>query len=383
LHTRILKQETLRDFFQLWPEKFSNKTNGVTPRRWLRNCNPELSALLTDLSGNEDWVTDLEQLSNLELLRSDDEIMRRLIAIKKNNKKRLADYLLATEGLSVNPDSVFDVQIKRLHEYKRQLLNALLILDQYFQLKDNPGMDMTPCTFIFGAKAAPGYFRAKAIIKFITEIARLVNRDPAMKDRLQVIFMHNYSVSRAERIFPASDVSEQVSTVGLEASGTGNMKFMMNGAVTIGTCDGANIEIAEAAGYDNNYIFGCKIENFAQTKGYYNPQWQYNNIPGLRRCVDTLVNGTFNDSGSGMFQDLFNSLLYGSNWQPADPFYVLGDFEEYRNTRQQMLRDYRNEMLWARKCWSNIVNCGRFSSDRTIREYASDIWHIKGRPILP
>ncbi len=381
LHTRILQQETLREFYQLWPEKFSNKTNGVTPRRWLRLCNPDLAELLTELSGSDGWITDLEQLSHLKPLREDDEVMRRLIAIKKKNKRRLADYLQKSEGLTVDPDSLFDVQIKRLHEYKRQLLNALLILDQYYEIKEHPEQNFTPCTYLFGAKAAPGYFRAKAIIKFINEIAKLVNRDPAMQGRLKVLFIHNYNVSRAELLFPAADVSEQISTVGLEASGTGNMKFMMNGAVTIGTCDGANIEIADAVGMENCYIFGCKVEDFPKTKGYYNPQWQYHHIPGLRRIVDTLIDGTFNDSGSGMFQDLYNGLLYGSNWQPADPYYVLGDFDEYRNTRKKLISDYNNEMEWARKCWSNITSSGLFSSDRTIREYASGIWHIDVKSI--
>ena len=381
LHTRILQNDTLRDFYQLWPEKFSNKTNGVTPRRWLRLCNPELAALLTELSGSEAWVTDLGQLAKLEPLRQDDAVMHRLMAIKSHNKQRLADYFLKHEGLAINPESLFDVQIKRLHEYKRQLLNGLLILDQYFRLKDNPEQVTVPCTYIFSAKAAPGYFRAKAIIKFINEISRMINRDPVTEGRLRVHFIGNYNVSRAELIFPAADVSEQISTVGLEASGTGNMKFMMNGALTMGTCDGANLEIAETVGDKNSYIFGCKLEDFPQTKAYYNSQWQYQNIPGLRRCVDTLVDGTLSDSGTGMFQDLYNSLLYGSNWQPADPYYVLGDFEDYRNTRKQLILDYSNELEWARKCWTNITLSGRFSSDRTIGEYATGIWKVEAAPI--
>lgn len=381
LHTRILQRETLKDFYMLWPEKFSNKTNGVTPRRWLRLCNPELAALLTELSGSEAWVTDLGLLAGLEPLRQDDAVMRRLLAIKLHNKQRLAAYFLKHEGLAINPESLFDVQIKRLHEYKRQLLNAFLILDQYFRLKDNPGQATVPCTYIFSAKAAPGYFRAKAIIKFINEVSRMINRDPVTEGRLRVHFIGNYNVSRAELIFPAADVSEQISTVGLEASGTGNMKFMMNGAVTMGTCDGANIEIAETVGDKNSYIFGCKIEDFPQTKAYYNSQWQYQNIPGLRRCVDTLIDGTLSDSGTGMFQDLYNSLLYGSNLQPADPYYVLGDFDDYRNARKQLILDYGNELEWARKCWTNITLSGRFSSDRTIGEYASGIWKVDAAPI--
>ena len=266
---------------------------------------------------------------------------------------------------------------KRLHEYKRQLLNALVILDQYFLIKDHPETDLPNSTFIFGAKAAPGYFRAKGIIKFINEIARMVNRDPDMQGRMKVVFVKNYNVSQAELIFPAADVSEQISTVGLEASGTGNMKFMMNGALTIGTCDGANVEIADAVGYDNCYMFSCRIEDFPATKAYYNPQWQYQNVPGLRRCIDTLFNGTFNDGGSSMFQDIYNGLLYGSNWQPSDPYYILGDFDEYRRTRYKLMKDYRDELAWARKCWINITESGRFSSDRTISQYADGIWRIE------
>ena len=234
-----------------------------------------------------------------------------------------------------------------------------------------------PTTWIFGAKAAPGYFRAKAVIKFINEIARLVNNDSDVNDRIKVVFMANYNVSKAEKIFPASDVSEQISTVGMEASGTGNMKFMMNGALTLGTCDGANVEIAETVGSENCYVFGCKVEDFPATKGYYNPRWQYENIPGLKRCVDTLVDGTLDDGHTGMFQDIYNSLLNGSSWQPADPYYVLGDFEDYRSTRRMMQQDYLDKMEWARKCWTNITLSGRFSSDRTIKEYTKEIWQVK------
>jgi len=381
LHTQILKTETLRDFYELWPEKFSNKTNGVTPRRWLRTCNPELSGLLTELSGSEAWVNDLDALKDLEKLAADDSVMHRFLAIKRQRKQLLADYVEKHEGVKIDPDSIFDVQIKRLHEYKRQLLNALEILSTYFQIKDNPATDIHPRTYIFAAKAAPGYFRAKATIKFINEIARLVNQDPDVKDRIKVVFISNYNVSRAELIFPASDLSEQISTVGLEASGTGNMKFMMNGALTIGTYDGANVEIAGAVGPENCFIFGQKVEDFHAAKGYYNPQWQYNNVPGLKRCVDTLVDGTFSDDGTGMFQDLYNGLLYGSNWQPADPFYVLGDFDDYRKCRQYTDRAYRDSLDWARKCWINIVRSGFFSSDRTIHDYAREIWKVDSAKI--
>lgn len=377
LHTNILKADTLRDFYELWPEKFSNKTNGVTPRRWLRTCNPSLAGLLTELHGDESWVTHLDRLASLEKYAQNDQVMRRFLEIKRQSKVRLAEYILRQEGVEVNPDSIFDVQIKRLHEYKRQLLNALDVLDTYFQLKDNPSIDIVPRTYIFAAKAAPGYFKAKATIKFINEIARLVNNDPDVNKKIKVVFMRNYNVSRAEVIFPASDLSEQISTVGLEASGTGNMKFMMNGALTIGTYDGANIEIADSVGPDNCFIFGQKVEDFTAAKNYYNPQWHYNNIPGLKRVLDTLVDGTFNDEGTGMFQDLYNGLVNGSNWQPADPFYVLGDFDDYRRARKETDLAYRDALSWARKCWVNIVRSGHFSSDRTIREYANEIWKVE------
>ena len=383
MHTRILQQETMRDFYRLWPQRFNNKTNGVTPRRWLRLCNPELADLLTELSGSEAWLTDMDRLQALHPYASDDSVMRRLMAIKQRNKDKLARYIGQTAHCEIDPTSLFDVQIKRLHEYKRQLLNALLILDDYFRLKENPGRVIQPSTYIFAAKAAPGYFRAKAIIKFINEVALLVNQDPDTSPFMRVVFLPNYNVSKAEKLFPAADVSEQISTVGMEASGTGNMKFMMNGALTLGTCDGANVEIGEAAGYDNNYIFGCRVEDFPQTKGYYNPQWQYQNITGLRRCVDTLIDGTFNDAGTGMFRDLYHGLLYGSDWQPADPYYVLGDFDESRRPRQRVQRDYRDQLAWARKCWLNIINSGNFSSDRTIRDYADEIWQIEPAALHP
>jgi starch phosphorylase len=320
-------------------------------------------------------------LTALESYAKDEQVLRRLIEIKNNNKIRLAKFILASDNVTIDPDSLFDVQVKRLHEYKRQLLNALQILDHYFKIRDNPSAASVPCTYLFGAKAAPGYFRAKAIIKFISEIARLVSRDPAVQGRLNVHFIRNYNVSRGELIFPAAEVSEQISTVGMEASGTGNMKFMMNGALTLGTCDGANTEISDIVGPDNGYIFGCKVQDFASTQAYYNPQWQYQNITGLKRCVDTLIDGTLSDSGSGMFQELYNSLLYGSNWQPADPFYVMGDFDEYRRTRTKMLADYQDKLSWASKCWINIVRGGYFSSDRTVREYTAEIWKIEGQKI--
>ncbi len=378
LHTDILKNETLKDWYNIYPEKFSNKTNGVTPRRWLRMCNPELSALFTELLGNDKWITHLEDLKKLEKYKDDKAVMKRLIAIKKSNKKAYAEFLKTTAGIELNPNSVFDVQIKRLHEYKRQLLNALYALNLYDRIKEDPKLALPPVTIIFGAKAAPGYFRAKAIIKFINEIAKLIDSDPDMKGRLKVVFIENYNVSNGERLFPASDISEQISTAGLEASGTGNMKFMMNGALTLGTLDGANVEIAEAVGNDNIYIFGCRAGDMAATKAYYNPKWQYENIPGLKKALDRLIDGSFDDEGTGMFRDLYNGIIYGDNWQPGDTYYVLGDFDDYRKTRDRIYMDYKNEMKWAKKAWINICNSGRFSSDRTISEYAKEIWKIKG-----
>lgn len=376
LHTQILKEHTLKEWYSLWPEKFSNKTNGVTPRRWLRMCNPELSALLTELLGSDKWITNLEELKKLEPLAADSLIMERFIAVKHTKKQQLAEYIMKEEGVSINPDSLFDIQIKRLHEYKRQLLNALSILDIYFDIKNNPCKTRVPRTFIFGAKAAPGYFRAKGIIKLINEIANLVNHDAQCTGVLNVVFVHNYNVSSAEKLFPAADVSEQISTAGLEASGTGNMKFMINGAVTHGTYDGANVEIVEAVGWDNAFIFGARVENLPAIRGYYNPKWQYENIPGLRRAVDALVDGTLSDGGTGMFQDIFNALLYGSSSQPADVYYVLGDFEDYRNSRNCLDGAYSDHLGFARKCWINLCSSGMFSSDRTIQEYANELWKI-------
>ena len=376
LHTDILKKDTLKDWYRIWPEKFSNKTNGVTPRRWLRTCNPELSGLITELLGSEAWVTDLDRLSDLSRYAKDDAVMERFLAIKKNSKQRLADYIYTKEGIVIDPDSVFDIQIKRLHEYKRQLLNIFYALDLYDRIKADPTIDLPPVTILFGAKAAPGYFRAKAIIKLINEAARLINNDKDIKGRIKVVFVENYNVSNGERMFPAADISEQISTAGLEASGTGNMKFMMNGAVTLGTCDGANVEIGESVGDENIYIFGCRVEDMDSTRGFYNPRWQYENIPGLKKVIDRLVDGSLDDEGTGMFRDLYNALLQGSNWQPGDVFFVLGDFADYRTTRDRAYTDYTDRLNWARKCWINICNSGRFSSDRTIQDYCDDIWKI-------
>lgn len=381
IHTGILKHDTLKEFHKLWPERFSNKTNGVTPRRWLNHCNPRLSSLITELLGSDSWVTDLDQLKSLEKYKEDRQVMQRLLAIKSENKKALADYVRKTIQMDLNPDAIFDVQVKRLHEYKRQLLNALLILDEYYRLKEDPASRQTPVNYIFGAKAAPGYFRAKSIIKFINEIARMINHDEDIHGMMKVFFLPNYNVTLGEKIFPAADLSEQISTVGKEASGTGNMKFMMNGALTLGTWDGANLEICEAVGEENSFMFGTKIKDFPATLDYYQSSWQYENIPGLKRVVDSLINKTLSDGGSDMFGDLYRSLLQGSSYEKADIFYVLGDFADYRKRRAEAHAAYQDRENWAKMCWVNICNSGRFSSDRTIRDYAREIWRVEEQQI--
>ena len=381
LHTEILKADTLRNWYEIWPEKFNNKTNGVTPRRWLHHCNPKLSALLTEMLGDDGWARDLDRLKELEPFGGDPAVLRRLMAVKRENKEALAEYILQTEGIRVRSDAVFDVQIKRLHEYKRQLMNALYILDLYFRIKDDPNGDFVPRVMIFGAKSAPGYARAKAVIKLINEIARVVNGDPEVGDRLKVVFIQNYNVSKAERLIPAADVSEQISTAGKEASGTGNMKFMMNGALTLGTYDGANVEIVRAVGEKNAYIFGVRYEAMAEAKEHYDPYELYERVPGLRRVLDALTDGTLSDGNTGKFADLSASLLTGTNWEPADVYHVLGDFEDYRATRDRMARDFLVEEAWAAKCWVNITNSGLFSSDRTVAQYAEEVWRIGPVPV--
>ena len=377
LHTEILKRDTLKEWYALWPERFNNKTNGVTQRRWLNNCNPELSALLTRELGSDSWVTDLDQLKTLLPKVEDDALMMEVMQIKRDNKERFAKWLEKRQGDVIPIDAIYDTQIKRLHEYKRQLLNAMYILDLYYRLKDDPTLDVEPRVFIFGAKAAPGYRRAKAIIKLINEVGRIVNNDPDMEGILKVVFIENYNVTPAEYVIPATDVSEQISTAGKEASGTGNMKFMMNGALTLGTLDGANVEIVDSVGYDNAYIFGAREEELPEIRKTYNPREQYETVPGLRRVIDAFTDGTLDDGSSGDFHDLQVSLLDGFSWgEDADVYYLLGDFADYRETRDKMAEDYRDTLSWARKCWINICESGRFSSDRTIRDYAEDVWKI-------
>lgn len=377
LHTEILKRDTLHDWHDIWPEKFNNKTNGVTPRRWLDLCNPRLSQLLTELIGDDSWVRDLDKLQSLESYLEDDTVLTRLNEIKAANKRDFAKWIKQRQGIEINPEAIYDVQIKRLHEYKRQLMNGLYILDLYFRIKDNPEQKFPPRVFIFGAKAAPGYVRAKAIIKLLNEIAKLVNNDPVVSQTIKVVFVENYNVSPAEHIIPAADVSEQISTAGKEASGTSNMKFMMNGALTLGTMDGANVEIAEAVGKENAYIFGALEEDLPELRRGYNPQAVAEETPGLRRVLDAFTDGTLSDEGTGIFHDLQLSLLESNGWEEADVYYVLGDFADYRETRDQMAADfYSDRRHWAQMCWKNIVESGRFSSDRTISDYAEEVWKI-------
>ena len=379
LHTEIIKRETLKEWYAIWPERFNNKTNGVTPRRWLKQCNPRLATLLDEVTGSDRWVTDLDVLSEYTGA-GNSELYARLAQIKHANKVDFAAWIKDREGVEIDPDAIYDVQIKRLHEYKRQLLNAFYVLDLYFRMKDNPALDVPKRVFIFGAKAAPGYIRAKAIIKLINTIADLVNNDPDINGRIKVVFVHNYNVSPAEHIIPAADISEQISMAGKEASGTSNMKFMMNGALTLGTLDGANVEILEAVGEENAYIFGATDDELPELRRHYDPRWHYENVPGLKRVIDALTDGTLDDSNSGWFHDLRWSLLE-SGYEPADVYYVLGDFASYRETKDRMAQDYRDQEAWSRMAWINITRSGRFSSDRTISDYAREVWHINAEPI--
>lgn len=377
LHTEILKKKELKDWYEIYPEKFQNKTNGITQRRWLLQSNPQLAKLITELLG-DGWITDLSQLKRLEEYIDDEGILRRILEIKHDKKIELVNYLRETQGIEINPNSIFDMQIKRLHEYKRQLLNIFHVIGLYHKLKLNPSMEFNPVTYIYGAKAAPGYLMAKGIIRLINEVAQVVNRDSDVNGKLKIVFVENYRVSVAEKLFPAADISEQISTAGKEASGTGNMKFMLNGALTIGTLDGANVEIVEEAGIENNYIFGLKVNEIEEmrTKGY-DPHVPYNNVQGLKRIVDSLIDGTFNDLGTGIYGNIHRSLMENAPWQQADQYFVLEDFEAYRKAQKTINKEYRDRIGWAKKQLMNIANAGKFSSDRTIKEYADEIWHIE------
>ncbi|WP_407723282.1 glycogen/starch/alpha-glucan phosphorylase [Ruminococcus sp. JL13D9] len=379
LHTEILKADLLKEWYQVYPERFLNKTNGITQRRWLGLCNPELSELITDKVGSDDWLIDLSKLSVLNDCL-DARTINKFNKIKAKKKVQLAEYIKKMDGFDVNPDTIFDVQVKRLHEYKRQLINAFSIMAIYFRIKEGKLPNWTPTTFIFGAKAAPGYARAKAIIKYITEIANLVNNDPDTKDKLQVYFISNYNVSYAEKIVVAADISEQTSTAGLEASGTGNMKFMLNGAVTLGTWDGANIEIAECAGVENEYIFGARVEDIDRLKKEgYNPAGLLEQNPELKRVINTLIDGTFDDDGAqgeGSFRELHHALTKGTHWHDPDHYFLIQDLPDYIETKIRANADYADRKEFGKKCLLNVANAGKFSSDRAILEYANEIWHV-------
>ncbi|MDO4943677.1 MAG: glycogen/starch/alpha-glucan phosphorylase [Ruminococcus sp.] len=381
IHTEILKNDALKEWYEIYPERFQNKTNGITQRRWLALCNPELSALITRLLGSADWVKDLGELKKLEKYADDENVLKEFMAVKEAKKCQLADFIKSHDNKDIDPEWIFDIQIKRLHEYKRQLLNALSILYIYFGIKDGSIKDFTPTVYIFGAKSAPGYRRAKAIIKLINEIGDFVNADPDTKDLLQVVFVQNYNVSYAEKLVCAADVSEQISTAGTEASGTGNMKLMLNGACTLGTYDGANVEIAEEAGEENNYIFGARVEELAEIMPEYDPREILFRDEKISRVLNKLIDGTFSDGGvpsdqEGSFKELYKALTDGASWHVPDHYYVLGDLTSYVQAKLKMNADYKDKLGYAKKCWLNICNAGKFSSDRTIKDYAENIWKI-------
>lgn len=375
IHTEILKQRVFKRWYDLYPKRFQNRTNGITQRRWLGLCNRELSAFINEKIGNG-WLKDLSQLNQLLPYLEEEPALRKFMNIKREKKIQLISHIEKQEGITLNPDFIFDIQVKRIHEYKRQLLNAFSILDLYFAIKDKKLKDFTPTVFLFGGKAAPGYFRAKGIIKYINEISRMLMNDAETRDRLQVLFVQNYNVSYAEKLIPAADFSQQISTAGTEASGTGNMKFMLNGAVTMGTLDGANIEIVEQAGMENNYIFGADVEEIESLKNCYDPNSLYHSNPRIKRIVDTLVDGTFDDGGSGMFRGLYNSLLKGASWHRPDQYFLLHDLIPYCEIRLKANQEYGDRLTFARKCLTNIAKAGIFSSDRTILEYAKDTWNL-------
>ena len=378
IHTELLKTTVLKDWYELYPERFQNKTNGITQRRWLALCNRELSALITELLGFDSWVTDLDKLSGLKKYADDESVLRRFIDIKHAKKRQLADFIKKSEGIEIDPKSVFDIQIKRLHEYKRQLLNAFSILYLYYEIKDGNLRDFTPTTFIFGAKSAPGYYRAKGIIKFINEVAKLVNSDPDTKNLLRVVFVSNYRVSYAEKLVAAADISEQISLASKEASGTGNMKFMLNGALTLGTMDGANVEIVEEVGKENAFIFGMSSDEVIahERNRDYDPMQIFNTDQDIRKVLMQLINGFYSPNDPELFRDLYNSLLNTQCTQFADTYFILKDFRSYAEAQKRVMEAYKDEEGWAKSAILNIAHAGKFSSDRTIQEYVDDIWHL-------
>ena len=378
LHTEILEKQELRDFYEMMPEKFNNKTNGITQRRFLLHGNPLLADWVTDKIGNE-WITDLSNIKKLSVYVDDEKCQQEFMNIKYQNKIRLAKYIKEHNGIDVDPRSIFDVQVKRLHEYKRQLMNILHVMYLYNQLKDNPNMDIVPRTFIFGAKAAAGYKRAKLTIKLINNVANVINNDKSIGGKLKVVFIEDYRVSNAELIFSAADVSEQISTASKEASGTGNMKFMLNGALTIGTMDGANVEMAEEVGKDNMFIFGASADEIInlENNGGYNPMDIFNNDQDIRRVLMQLINGYYSPQDPELFRDIYNSLLNTQSSDRADTYFILKDFRSYAEAHKKIDQAYRDEKWWARTAMLNTASAGKFSTDRTIEEYVRDIWHLK------
>lgn len=377
IHTEILKEDTLAQWYKIYPDKFQNKTNGITQRRWCLLSNPELSELFTTALGTDEWVNELTELKKLEAHAKDPEFIERFKAIKRLKKNQLAEYIKEHEGIEINPNSLFDIQIKRLHEYKRQLMFAFYILDTYYKLKDGNLENYQPRTYFFGAKAAPGYIRAKAIIKFINAIADKINNDPMVSDKMKVVFVENYNVTYAQMLIPAADLSEQISTAGKEASGTGNMKFMLNGAPTIGTMDGANVEIVKEAGKENNFIFGLSVDEVSELRPNYHPKSYYEEVEGLKRVVDSLIDNTFPEYQDESFKDLYHSLLDGSEWDKPDQYMIFADFDSYRQAQNQVSEAYQDKDHYAQLCIQNMINSGFFSSDRTIKQYAEEIWFIK------
>ena len=373
IHSQILKDDCFKAWYEVFPERFQNKTNGITPRRWIGLCNPELCQLITDKIGG-DFLKNLEEIAALKPMIND-QLIEQFQAVKRIKKQQLCDVIEKREGIRLNPDFIFDVQVKRLHEYKRQLMNILSVVDIYFRLKEGRLRDFQPTVYLFGAKSAPGYGRAKAVIRYINRVAKLINNDPAVADKLKVVFVQNYNCSYAEHIIPAADISEQISPAGTEASGTGNMKLMLNGAVTLGTLDGANVEIAQEAGMENEYIFGHTVEQINALKDSYRARSIYEENADLRRALDTMVDGTVPTDDTQ--RELYLSLLDGAHWHKADHYYILLDYASYLDAKLQANRDYADRKTFGRKCLMNVASAAKFSADRTICQYAEEIWHIE------
>ena len=373
IHTDILRESTFSGWWKIFPGKLQNKTNGITQRRWLGLCNTELTDMINRLIG-DGFLTDLDELKKLDEY-VDDAFIEEFMKIKHVKKAQLAEFIQKKQGIGLDPDMVYDIQIKRIHEYKRQLLNIFSILYIYYMMKDGKLVDFKPTAFIFGGKSAAGYARAKAIIKFINRVASVICNDDEVKDRLKIIFVEDYNVSYGEKLFPAADVSVQISTAGTEASGTGNMKFMLNGAVTLGTYDGANIEIVEEAGIENNYIFGARVEEINDIKDKYDPKKIINERPMVKKVVETLIDG-FVEDDDGSFRELYDAITKGTSWHAPDHYFLIHDLESFVDARLRINRDQKDEKTFARKCINNMINAGKFSSDRTITEYNNDIWHL-------